>query len=98
MFRSLASFFAALVVSLPATAAPAAKDKKADESLGPITDEQLGTTTNNLKEIVLAFHNYNDTYGMLPTNQLSKDKKPLLSWRVQILPFIEQDHLYKQFK
>jgi hypothetical protein len=34
----------------------------------------------------------------LPTNELSKDKKPLLSWRVQILPFIEQDHLFKQFK
>src|SRR5262249_31485641 len=27
-----------------------------------------------------------------------KDKKPLLSWRVQILPFVEQDALYKQFK
>jgi hypothetical protein len=26
------------------------------------------------------------------------DGKPLLSWRVLILPFIEQDELYKQFK
>lgn len=34
----------------------------------------------------------------LPTNVQSKDKKPLLSWRVQLLPFLEQDHVYKQFK
>jgi hypothetical protein len=27
-----------------------------------------------------------------------KDKKPLLSWRVAILPFIEQDNLYRRFK
>src|SRR5205814_7143349 len=27
-----------------------------------------------------------------------KDGKPLLSWRVAILPYIEQDQLYKQFK
>jgi hypothetical protein len=28
----------------------------------------------------------------------SKDNTPLLSWRVQILPYIKQDELYKQFK
>ena len=98
MFRLLSALLAATVIAGPALPAPAAKDKKADEALGPITDEQLNTTTNNLKQIALGFHNYNDTYGALPTNQLSKDKKPLLSWRVQLLPFIEQDHLYKQFK
>jgi hypothetical protein len=35
---------------------------------------------------------------VLPTNQLSKDKKPLLSWRVQLLPYIEHNALYTQFK
>jgi uncharacterized protein DUF1559 len=72
--------------------------KPRDEPPGPITAEQLQTSDNNLKQIVLGFHNYNDTFGFLPTNQLSKDKKPLLSWRVQILPFIEEDNLYKAFK
>src|SRR5207249_1280691 len=35
----------------------------------------------------------------LPAHAIySKDgKKPLLSWRVAILPFIEQDELYRQF-
>lgn len=77
-------------------AAPAKKEK--EEPPGPITIEQLHESENNLKQIVLAYHNYNDTNGVLPTNQLSKDKKPLLSWRVQILPFIEEDQLFKQFK
>jgi hypothetical protein len=55
--------------------------------------------SNNLKQMVLAMHNYNDTYGRLPPQaSRSPEGKPLLSWRVAILPFIEQDHLYKQFK
>jgi len=98
MFSLSATLFVAALVVLPALTAPATKGKKSDEPLGPITDEQLDKSSNNLKQIVLAFHNYNDTYGWLPTNELSKDKKPLLSWRVQILPFVEQDHLFKQFK
>jgi hypothetical protein len=77
-------------------AAPAKKEK--EEPLGPITAEQLQTSEDNIKNIVLAYHNFNDANGFLPTNQLSKDMKPLLSWRVQILPYIEQDNLYKQFK
>jgi prepilin-type processing-associated H-X9-DG protein len=54
---------------------------------------------NNMKQIGLAMHNYHDTFGAFPAHAIySQDGKPLLSWRVQILPFIEQDNLYKQFK
>jgi hypothetical protein len=53
---------------------------------------------NNLKQIGLAQHSYSDTTGKFPGNSYSKDGKPLLSWRVHILPYIEQDALYKQFK
>jgi prepilin-type processing-associated H-X9-DG protein len=58
---------------------------------------------NNLKQIGLALHNYHDTYGHFPsaapaTPNGPKDPKKRLSWRVHILPFIEQDNLYKQFK
>jgi hypothetical protein len=54
---------------------------------------------NNLKQIGLAMHNYHAVYGALPPHAIySKDgKTPLLSWRVAILPYIEQDNLYKQF-
>jgi hypothetical protein len=73
--------------------APAPKDAP-----GPITAAQLKESVNNLKQLVLACHNYNDTYGTLPTNVISKDKKALLSWRVQILPFVEEVKLWKEFK
>ncbi len=53
---------------------------------------------NNLKQIGLAMHNYHDTYNKMPSDIYSKDGKPLLSWRVAILPYIEQDALYRQFK
>jgi len=56
-------------------------------------------SANNLKQIGLAMHNYHDTMrGLPPSYSTDKDGKPLLSWRVHILPYIEQDHLYKRFK
>jgi hypothetical protein len=56
-------------------------------------------TANNLKQIGLAMHNYDSAYGHLPTAAIyDKNGKPLLSWRVAILPYIEQDALYRQFK
>lgn len=55
-------------------------------------------SSNNLKQIGLAFHNYHDVYRHFPQRALrDKDKKPLLSWRVAILPFIEEQALYEQF-
>jgi hypothetical protein len=55
--------------------------------------------SNNLKQIGLAMHNYLDSNGSFPPAAVfDKDGKALLSWRVLILPFIEQDALYKEFK
>ncbi len=54
---------------------------------------------NNLKQIALAIHAYAGTNNHLPAAAIySEDGVPLLSWRVAILPYIEQDALYKQFK
>jgi hypothetical protein len=52
-------------------------------------------TQNNLKQIGLAIHNYHDTMQHFPTNIVGPDGKPLMSWRVAILPFVEQDNLYR---
>jgi prepilin-type processing-associated H-X9-DG protein len=54
---------------------------------------------NNLKQIGLAMHNYANSngYHFPPHAVYDKNGKPLLSWRVLILPYIEQDGLYKQF-
>jgi prepilin-type processing-associated H-X9-DG protein len=54
---------------------------------------------NNLKQIGLAMHTYHDANGALPPAAICDKKgKPLLSWRVAILPYIEQQNLYQQFK
>jgi prepilin-type processing-associated H-X9-DG protein len=53
---------------------------------------------NNLKQIGLAMHNYHDTYGSFPPAYIADaDGKPMHSWRVLILPFIEQSPLYDQY-
>lgn len=56
------------------------------------------SSSNNLKQIMLALHNYHDVYGHFPP-AISRDDdgNPLLSWRVAILPFVEQQALYEEF-
>lgn len=53
---------------------------------------------NDLKQMMLAFHNYHDVNGEMPPAIVDNAGKPLLSWRVALLPYVEQDNLYKQFK
>jgi len=62
-------------------------------------------SSNNLKQIGIALHSIHDTTGTIPVHAVGKNgqplkagDKPLLSWRVAILPYIEQDTLYRQFK
>ncbi len=54
-------------------------------------------STNNLKMMSLAMHNYQAAYGRMPTAGGSEGQHPGLSWRVTLLPFIEEDVLYHQF-
>jgi prepilin-type processing-associated H-X9-DG protein len=54
---------------------------------------------NNLKQIGLAMHFHADAHKGFPAAAIcDANGKPLLSWRVAILPYIEQEPLYKQFK
>jgi hypothetical protein len=53
---------------------------------------------NNLKQIALAMHTYHDANNHFPAAAIcDKNGKPLLSWRVAILPYVEQQNLYQQF-
>jgi prepilin-type processing-associated H-X9-DG protein len=53
---------------------------------------------NNLKEIGLGLLNYESAHRTYPpAYKADKNGKPLLSWRVLILQFVEQDGLYKEF-
>jgi hypothetical protein len=57
------------------------------------------TVQNNMRQIGLGLHMYHDTNNKFPDPAIrDKSGKPLLSWRVAILPYIEQEGLYRQFK
>jgi type II secretory pathway pseudopilin PulG len=54
---------------------------------------------NNLKQIGLAFHNYADVYQHFPPAVvIGKDGKTPHSWRVAILPFVDGQAIYNQYK
>jgi hypothetical protein len=56
-------------------------------------------TKNNLMQIGLGMHSYADANGFLPAAaRCDAHGKPLLSWRVTMLRYIEQEALYQQFK
>jgi prepilin-type N-terminal cleavage/methylation domain-containing protein len=50
--------------------------------------------SNNLKQIGLAIHNFHDTNGCLPASRLLDH---YATWAVQILPYLEQDNLFRQW-
>jgi hypothetical protein len=56
------------------------------------------TSANNLKQISIGALNYETANNGLPTDSYGPDGKALLSWRVHLLPYVEEDMLYKQFK
>ena len=54
--------------------------------------------TNKLMQIGLAMHNYHDRHESFPPAfSTGDDGRPLLSWRVLILPYLEQQSLYNEF-
>jgi hypothetical protein len=62
-------------------------------------DAERRLVVNNLKQIGLAMHNYHDVHKSFPAAaNYDAAGKPLLSWRVHILPYLEQEALYKQFR
>jgi hypothetical protein len=53
---------------------------------------------NNLKQIAIAMHNYHDTYKCFPPAYIPDENgKPMHSWRVLILPFMEQAALHQRY-
>lgn len=105
-FQSLLDAFAPRVDGTRLTISPTEITDNAErlaKLLGPPIQQarqaaQRSTRINQFKQIALAVHNYADRYKMFPS-QASRDAqdKLLLSWRVHLLPYLEQGALYKQF-
>jgi hypothetical protein len=54
---------------------------------------------NNLKRIAFAFHNYAQANNCFPPAYVAdKNGKPMYSWRVLILPYVEQNGLFQKFR
>jgi hypothetical protein len=60
-------------------------------------EQAKNETTNQLKQIAIAMHNHHDTFKKFPPPAFGREGKPLLSWRVKLLPFLEHNALYMRF-
>ena len=54
---------------------------------------------NNLKQIGLALHDYHEVYGSFPPAYVSDENgRPMHSWRLLILPHLDQTGIYKRYR
>ncbi len=74
------------------------------ESLGKLLrqareDAAVQMQMNHLRQLGLAIHNYADAYQELPPRVfVDPAGKPLFGWTVALLPYLEQQALYNEFK
>lgn len=56
------------------------------------------SSNNQMRQMILAGLNYESANQHFPAQaSYDKDGKPLLSWRVHVLPYLEHNDLYEQF-
>jgi type II secretory pathway pseudopilin PulG len=62
------------------------------------TAAKRAQSQNHLKQIGIALHNYHDVHKKFPPPYVADENgKPLYSWRVLILPYLEQGPLYDRW-
>ncbi|MEP3477794.1 MAG: protein kinase [Fuerstiella sp.] len=68
------------------------------ENLLDTEQDQRRAAKLNLMQIALAFHSFHQVHGYLPSVEtwLPQAQQPV-SWRIAILPFLEQQELYAQY-
>ncbi len=83
----------------------AAKPGRRSPSTGNVVNSVRGAvlrseTTSQMKQLALALLNYETTNERFPKAAAfqAADGSPGLSWRVAILPFLEENALYEQFR
>lgn len=56
-------------------------------------------SANNLKQLALAMHNHLNAHRTFPPQAICDGEgRPLLSWRVQLLPLLEEQRLHEAFR
>lgn len=62
-------------------------------------DARLTECRSNLKQLLLAFHNYHDSYGSFPPAYTTDaEGKPVHSWRVLLRPYLESSDFYWHYR
>src|SRR5262249_42952585 len=65
----------------------------------PGTVARRSQCKNNLKQIGLAMFNYHDAYGCFPPAYIADaDGRPMHSWRVLLLPFLDEAARYRKYR
>ncbi|MBI1902017.1 MAG: DUF1559 domain-containing protein [Planctomycetia bacterium] len=60
--------------------------------------QQRAESQRDLHQVAIGLHNHFDVYSSLPSPaSYDASGKPLLSWRVHLLPYLDQSNLYDQF-
>lgn len=63
-----------------------------------LTTIAVGKAETQFYQIVNAMHDYHEKHKVMPpVANMSNDNKPLLSWRVHLLPFLGEEALYEKF-
>ena len=63
-----------------------------------VQSQRRRRSTTSLMQIALAMHTYADAHKHFPPAAIDdSQERPLLSWRVAILPYLDQGSLYKEF-
>lgn len=86
-------------------------DLKADDpaapfvaGLGPLSQKLWASklareSVSKLRQFGLVMHNYHDVHKHFPLPAVKgRGGKPLLSWRVHLLPYLEEQKLYQEFR
>lgn len=74
-------------------------DEKNDDADEEERLKQRRKVMTNFKQLGLAFHNYAAATGTFTAAaHYGQGDKPLLSWRVLLLPYLGENELYQQFK
>jgi hypothetical protein len=100
LLAALAPVFLGAALFAAPTLAPSAFAQDAKESpAAPSADAAKLRSVRNLKQLALAAQNFYDRHKSLPARySVDANGVPLHSWRVFLLPFIEQNELYKQIR
>jgi hypothetical protein len=66
---------------------------------GHLGASQRSQCKYNLRQIGLAMYNYHETFGSFPPAYITDENgRPMHSWRVLILPFLDQAALYNEYR